>query len=422
MEPYEFQEDNLFVRMKVVGIGRSGCNTVNRMIEEGFLGVEFVAIDTDVQSLMQSKAPTRLRIGGKLTRGLGTGGNVETGRKASGEAASLLYNVFIGSDIVFITAGMGGGTGTGVAPMLAQIAKKVGALTIAIVTSPFAFEGLNRARTAQDGIDKLKQHIDTLVVLSNDRLLQIVDKNVGLENAYRLADDVLRKSVQSLAELVKLDFAYVRSIMMGGGTAFLSVGRASGPERARQAVDSALKNLLLDITIEGARNVLFSIAGGTDLALSEVNEAATIIREAAHPQANLIFRSVTEPELQKEISVSLLATGFISEKRGESSITPVKVEKPPEKVELTVPDRAEEVAKAIDLLNPEETNLPEFLKGRNRPVVMLPTKEQEMREEKLSAPETEPVQEQVPESLSPVKGEEPKTQPLARRKTRRGKL
>jgi len=422
MEPYEFQEDNLFVRMKVVGIGRSGCNTVNRMIEEGFLGVEFVTIDTDVQSLMQSKAPTRLRIGGKLTRGLGTGGNVETGRKASGEAASLLYNVFIGSDIVFITAGMGGGTGTGVAPVLAQIAKKVGALTIAIVTSPFAFEGLNRAKTAQDGIDKLKQHIDTLVVLPNDRLLQIVDKNVGLENAYRLADDVLRKSVQSLAELVKLDFAYVRSIMIGGGTAFLSVGRASGPDRARQAVDGALKNLLLDITIDGARNVLFSIAGGTDLALSEVNEAATIIREAAHPQANLIFRSVTEPELQKEISVSLLATGFIAEKSSESSLTPVKVEKPSEKVELAAPDRAEEVAKAIDLLNPEETNLPAFLKGRNRPVVNLPPKELEEKEEKLPALETEPVQEPAPESLPSAKAEEPKTQPMARRKARRGKI
>jgi len=422
MEPNEFQEDNLFVRMKVVGIGRSGCNTVNRMIEEGFLGVEFVAIDTDVQSLMQSKAPTRLRIGGKLTRGLGTGGNVETGRKASGEAASLLYNVFIGSDIVFITAGMGGGTGTGVAPVLTQIAKKVGALTIAIVTSPFAFEGLNRAKTAQDGIEKLKQHIDTLIVLPNDRLLQIVDKNVGLENAYKLADDVLRRSVQSLAELVKLDFAYVRSIMIGGGTAFLSVGRASGPDRARQAVDSALKNLLLDITIEGARNVLFSIAGGTDLALSEVNEAATIIREAAHPQANLIFRSVTDPDLQKEISVSLLATGFINEKSGESSFTPIKVEKPPEKVELAAPDQAEEVAKAIDLLNPEETNLPAFLKGRSRPVITLPPDEADVSERKSPAPETEPVQEPTPESLPLEKPEEPKTQPLARRKGRRGKI
>lgn len=422
MESNEFQEDNLFVRMKVVGIGRSGCNTVNRMIEEGFLGVEFVTIDTDVQSLMQSKAPTRLRIGGKLTRGLGTGGNVETGRKASGEAASLLYNVFIGSDIVFITAGMGGGTGTGVAPVLAQIAKKVGALTIAIVTSPFAFEGLNRAKTAQDGIDKLKQHIDTLVVLPNDRLLQIVDKNLGLENAYRLADDVLRKSVQSLAELVKLDFAYVRSIMIGGGTAFLSVGRASGPDRARQAVDGALKNLLLDITIDGARNVLFSIAGGTDLALSEVNEAATIIREAAHPQANLIFRSVTDPDLQKEISVSLLATGFIAEKSSESSMTPVKVEKPPEKVELAAPDRAEEVAKAIDLLAPEETNLPAFLKGRSRPVVNLPPKEPDAKEERIPEPETEPVQEPAPEPLPSEKPEEPKTQPMARRKARRGKI
>lgn len=422
MEPNEFQEDNLFVRMKVVGIGRSGCNTVNRMIEEGFLGVEFVAIDTDVQSLMQSKAPTRLRIGGKLTRGLGTGGNVETGRKASGEAASLLYNVFIGSDIVFITAGMGGGTGTGVAPVLTQIAKKVGALTIAIVTSPFAFEGLNRAKTAQDGIEKLKQHIDTLIVLPNDRLLQIVDKNVGLENAYKLADDVLRRSVQSLAELVKLDFAYVRSIMIGGGTAFLSVGRASGPDRARQAVDSALKNLLLDITIEGARNVLFSIAGGTDLALSEVNEAATIIREAAHPEANLIFRSVTDPDLQKEISVSLLATGFINEKSGESSLTPIKVEKPPEKVELAAPDQAEEVAKAIDLLNPEETNLPAFLKGRSRPVITLPPDEADVSERKSPAPETEPVQEPTPESLPLEKPEEPKTQPLARRKGRRGKI
>lgn len=305
-----------FARIKVVGVGGGGSNAVNRMIEEGLSGIEFVAVNTDAQALLLSNAPTRVRIGDKVTRGLGSGGDPEIGRKAAEESAQELYEVLKGSDMVFITAGMGGGTGTGAAPVLAQIAKEVGALTIAVVTKPFTFEGAKRAQAAESGIQQLKEHVDTLIAIPNDRLLQIADKRASLHDAFKLADDVLRQGIQGISELItvpgliNLDFADVRSIMSEGGAALMAVGRASGEDRARVAAEQAISSQLLDITIDGARGILFNVTGGPDLTLFEVNQAAAIIKETAHPDVNLIFGAVIDPNMGDEIRVTVIATGF----------------------------------------------------------------------------------------------------------------
>jgi cell division protein FtsZ len=305
-----------FARIKVIGVGGGGCNAVNRMIDEGLQGIEFIAVNTDGQALLQSKAQVRVRIGDKVTRGLGAGGNPETGRKSAEESAEELYEVLKGSDMCFVTSGMGGGTGTGAAPIVAQIAKEVGALTIGVVTRPFTFEGSRRATSAEAGIGKLKEHADTLIVIPNDRLLQMVDKRASLHDAFRLADDVLRQGIQGISELItvpgliNLDFADVRAIMSEGGAALMAVGRASGEERARMAAEAAISSQLLDITIDGARGILFNVTGGPNLTLFEVNQAAAIIKETAHPDVNLIFGAVIDPNLADEVRITVIATGF----------------------------------------------------------------------------------------------------------------
>lgn len=305
-----------FARIKVIGVGGGGCNAVNRMIEEGLGGIEFITVNTDGQALLQSHAQTRVRVGDKVTRGLGAGGNPEVGRKSAEESAEELYEVLRGSDMVFVTAGMGGGTGTGAAPVVAQIAKEVGALTIGVVTRPFTFEGSRRAQAAEAGISKLKEHADTLIVIPNDRLLQMVDKRASLQDAFRLADDVLRQGIQGISELItvpgliNLDFADVRAIMSEGGAALMAVGRASGEERARVAAEAAISSKLLDITIDGARGILFNVTGGPGLTLFEVNQAAAIIKETAHPDVNLIFGAVIDQNLNDEVRITVIATGF----------------------------------------------------------------------------------------------------------------
>src|SRR5512134_1827208 len=257
-----------FAHIKVVGVGGGGCNAVERMIKEGLQGVEFVAINTDAQALLLSNATTRVRIGDKLTRGLGSGGNPEQGKKAAEESAEELYTVLKGADMVFVTAGMGGGTGTGAAPIVAQIAKEVGSLTIGVVTRPFTFEGSRRIQSAEAGITRLKEQADTLIVIPNDRLLQIVDKRATMQQAFRMADDVLRQGVQGISELItvpgliNLDFADVRTIMSEGGAALMAVGNGSGEDRATQAAEAAISSQLLDITIDGARGILFNVTGG----------------------------------------------------------------------------------------------------------------------------------------------------------------
>lgn len=330
MEQFNPQPES-FARIKVIGVGGGGCNAVNRMIDEGLSGIEFITVNTDAQALLLSKAPTRVRIGDKVTRGLGAGGNPEVGCKAAEESAEDLYEVLRGSDMVFVTAGLGGGTGTGAAPIVAQIAKEVGALTIGVVTRPFTFEGPRRGQSADSGMAKLKEHADTLIVIPNDRLLQIVDKRAGLQDAFRMADDVLRQGIQGISELItipgliNLDFADVRTIMSEGGAALMAVGRASGEDRARIAAEMAISSQLLDITIDGARGILFNVTGGPSLTLFEVNQAAAIIKETAHPDVNLIFGAVVDPDLGDEVRITVIATGF---DRTNSMMRPLALERP----------------------------------------------------------------------------------------------
>jgi len=305
-----------FAQIRVVGVGGGGSNAINRMIAEGLGGVDFIAINTDGQALMLSDAPRRVRIGDKLTRGLGVGGDADMGRKAAEESADELYEVLQDSDMVFVTAGMGGGTGTGAAPVIARVAREIGSLTIGVVTRPFTWEGAVRAETALAGIEQLKEAVDTLIVIPNDRLLEITDKRVSLQDAFSLADDVLRQGVQGISELItvpgliNLDFADVRTIMSEGGAALMAVGRASGENRAVEAAQQAISSRLLDVTIDGARGILFNVTGGPDLSLFEVNEAASIIKQTAHPNVNLIFGAVIDEDMDEEIRITVIATGF----------------------------------------------------------------------------------------------------------------
>lgn len=316
MAEYEIMSGENFAQIKVIGVGGGGSNAVNRMINEGLGGVEFITVNTDAQALMLSKAKTRVRIGDKLTRGLGAGGNPEIGRKAAEESADELYEVLRGADMVFIASGMGGGTGTGASPVVAQIAKELGALTIGVVTRPFSFEGSRRGQLAQAGIENLKSQVDTLIVIPNDRLLQIADKRATLQAAFSLADDVLRQGIQGISELItvpaliNLDFADVRTIMSEGGAALMAVGRATGDDRARRAAEMAIQSGLLDVTIDGARGILFNITGAPDMTLFEINEAAAIIKESAHPEVNLIFGAQVDESMGDEVRITVIATGF----------------------------------------------------------------------------------------------------------------
>ena len=316
MEVTEFVSGENFAQIKVVGVGGGGGNAVNRMINEGLGGVEFIAVNTDNQALMLSQAKTRVRIGDKLTRGLGAGGNPEIGRKAAEESQDELYEVLRGADMVFIACGMGGGTGTGASPIIAQISKELGALTIGVVTKPFSFEGARRSQAAEAGIEALKTEVDTLIVIPNDRLAQIADKRATLQQAFSLADDVLRQGIQGISELItvpaliNLDFADVRTIMSEGGAALMAVGHGHGDDRARASAEAAISSSLLDVTIDGARGILFNITGGADMTLFEINEAAAIIKESAHPDVNLIFGAQVDESMGDEVRITVIATGF----------------------------------------------------------------------------------------------------------------
>ena len=323
-----------FARIKVIGVGGGGSNAVDRMIQAGVQNVEFIAVNTDAQHLNRSLAPIRVRIGDKLTRGLGSGGNPEIGRKAAEESVDDLREVVKGADMVFITAGMGGGTGTGAAPVIARLAKEEGILTIGVVTRPFRFEGRRRAQVAEEGIAALKEEVDTLIVIPNDRLLELVDRRVPLQDAFRLADDVLLQAVRGISELItvpgliNLDFADVRAVMAEGGAALMAVGEASGEDRARKAAEAAVTNRLLDLTIEGARGVLLNITGGPNLTLHEVYEAAEIIQSVAHPEANIIFGAVIDESMEDRIRIVLVATGFDQSFPSQQQSRPAKTERP----------------------------------------------------------------------------------------------
>jgi cell division protein FtsZ len=302
--------------IRVVGVGGGGCNAVNRMIHEGINGVDFIAVNTDNQALLLSDAPLRVRIGEKLTRGLGAGGHPEVGEKAAEESQDELYEVLKGSDMVFIAAGMGGGTGTGAASVIAKVARELGALTIGVVTRPFLFEGSKRSNSAEHGIEKLKEQVDTLIVIPNDRLLELTDRRMSLADSFNMADDVLRQGIQGISELItvpgliNLDFADVKAIMSQGGAALMAVGRGEGEERARIAAEQAISSRLLDVTIDGAQGILFNVTGGPSLSLYDVNQAAAIIRETAHPDANVIFGAVIDESMGDAMRVTVIATGF----------------------------------------------------------------------------------------------------------------
>jgi len=309
--------------IKVIGVGGGGCNSVNRMIEAGLEGVEFIAANTDAQALSQSKAPIKLQLGPKLTRGLGAGANPEVGQKAAAEDTERIVDLVEGADMVFIACGMGGGTGTGAAPVIAGLAADVGALTVAVVTKPFTFEGTRRMKVAEEGIQSLSGVVDTLITIPNDRLLKFVERSTSFPEAMRIADDVLRQAVQGIADiitkpgLINRDFADVRTVMQGMGHAIMGIGTASGEHRAVEAAQQAVASPLLEETsLAGARGILMNITGGEEVTLNEINEAAEIITEGAHPDATILFGAVVDPSLGDAIQVTVIATGF----RGSDSL------------------------------------------------------------------------------------------------------
>lgn len=323
----EFDIDfNQFAQIKVIGVGGGGNNAVNRMITAGLKGVDFVAINTDAQAINLSRAGQKVQIGLKLTKGLGAGANPEVGSKAAEESREELINALKGADMVFVTAGMGGGTGTGAAPIVAELAKELGALTVGVVTRPFSFEGRKRAMQAEKGIAELKSKVDTLITIPNDRLLQVVDKHTTISEAFRIADDVLRQGVQGISDLIavpgliNLDFADVKTIMRNTGSALMGIGQASGENRAADAARKAISSPLLETSIEGAQGVLLNITGGLNLTLFEVNEASEIIAEAADPEANIIFGAVIDESLKEEVRVTVIATGFDQQKTSSGKI------------------------------------------------------------------------------------------------------
>jgi cell division protein FtsZ len=315
MLDFELELDQ-FANIKVIGVGGGGNNAVNRMISAGLKGVEFISVNTDAQALQMALASNKIQIGAKLTKGLGAGANPDIGQKAAEESRDDIEQVLRGADMVFVTAGMGGGTGTGAAPVVAEIAKEMGALTVGVVTKPFTFEGKKRLLQAEMGIQNLKEKVDTLITIPNDRLLQVVEKNTSIIEAFRIADDVLRQGVQGISDLIavpgliNLDFADVKTIMKETGSALMGIGSASGDNRSVESARAAISSPLLETSIEGARGVLLNITGGTSLGLFEVNEAAEIIAQAADPEANIIFGAVVDERMEDEVRVTVIATGF----------------------------------------------------------------------------------------------------------------
>ncbi|MFC0298604.1 cell division protein FtsZ [Geobacillus jurassicus] len=373
MLEFETTVDQL-ATIKVIGVGGGGNNAVNRMIEHGVQGVEFIAVNTDAQALNLSKAPIKLQIGAKLTRGLGAGANPEVGKKAAEESKEQIEEALRGADMVFVTAGMGGGTGTGAAPVIAQIARELGALTVGVVTRPFTFEGRKRATQAASGIAAMKEAVDTLIVIPNDRLLEIVDKNTPMLEAFREADNVLRQGVQGISDLIavpgliNLDFADVKTIMSNKGSALMGIGIASGENRAAEAAKKAISSPLLETSIDGAQGVLMNITGGMNLSLYEVQEAADIVASAADQEVNMIFGSVINENLKDEIIVTVIATGFnenvASQPRAPRIGTVPKVTPAPKREKREEPMQDYAALRSGQVEDP--LDIPAFLRNRNR--------------------------------------------------------
>ncbi len=320
-----------YARIKVIGIGGGGSNAVDRMIDAGLKGVDFIAVNTDAQALSRSGAGHKIQIGEKLTRGLGAGANPEIGMKAAEESREAISQALRGSDMVFVTAGMGGGTGTGAAPVVAQVARELGALTVGVVTKPFTFEQRRRMTQAEKGIANLKENVDTIITIPNDRLLQVVDKNMPIMQAFKVADDVLRQGVQGISDLIavpgliNLDFADVKTIMTQTGSALMGIGQSNGDNRAVEAAKQAISSPLLEASIEGAKGVLLSVTGGINLSLHEVNKAAELISQAVDGDANFIFGAVIDEGLEDEIRITVIATGFDGQSRASQDFNEIEI-------------------------------------------------------------------------------------------------
>ena len=381
MLEFDTNIDSLAV-IKVIGVGGGGNNAVNRMIEHGVQGVEFIAVNTDAQALNLSKAEIKMQIGGKLTRGLGAGANPDVGKKAAEESKEQIEEALKGADMVFVTAGMGGGTGTGAAPVIAQIAKDIGALTVGVVTRPFTFEGRKRSTHAASGISALKEAVDTLIVIPNDRLLEIVDKSTPMLEAFREADNVLRQGVQGISDLIatpgliNLDFADVKTIMVNKGSALMGIGVASGENRAAEAAKKAISSPLLETSIDGAQGVLMNITGGSNLSLYEVQEAADIVASASDQDVNMIFGSVINENLKDEIVVTVIATGFNQDTMPVSSARPSLNNMKPSSSSVGSREVKREESPNNNVKEPVRNNnsqtgedtldIPTFLRNRNR--------------------------------------------------------
>ncbi len=367
-------------RIKVIGVGGGGCNAVNRMIDSGLAGIEFWTVNTDAQALTYSSTTNTMQLGQKLTRGLGAGGNPSIGQKAAEESRDEIFQAVEGSDLVFITAGMGGGTGTGAAPVVAECAKEAGALTVGVITRPFTFEGRRRTSQADSGIAALQASVDTLIIIPNDKLLSVISEQTPVQEAFRVADDILRQGVQGISDiitisgLVNVDFADVRAVMADAGSALMGIGVGSGKSRAREAAIAATSSPLLETSIDGAGGVVFNITGGSDLTLHEVNQAAEIIYEAVDPNANIIFGAVIDDRLQGEIRITVIATGFSMESKsipsmaGVSNVTPMTRTAPSTDVFTTTsapadPEEPVEDPSNQPIISPN-LDIPEFLQRR----------------------------------------------------------
>jgi cell division protein FtsZ len=369
---FEFDMDmNQLAQIKVIGVGGGGSNAVNRMIENGVQGVEFITVNTDAQALHLAKSVHKLQIGDKLTRGLGAGANPDVGKKAAEESKELIMQTLRGADMVFVTAGMGGGTGTGAAPVIAEIAKECGALTVGVVTRPFTFEGRKRALQAEQGISALKEKVDTLIVIPNDRLLEIVDKKTPMLEAFREADNVLRQGVQGISDLIavpgliNLDFADVKTIMTERGSALMGIGVATGENRAAEAAKKAIMSPLLETSIDGARGVLMNITGGSNLSLYEVNEAADIVASASDLEVNMIFGAVINENLKEEIMVTVIATGF----EHKPAAAPQKPQQRPTSGQQEAPaadNRLNSLRPFGNQPSSDQLDIPTFLRNRGR--------------------------------------------------------
>lgn len=381
---------NYLAIIKVVGVGGGGVNAVNRMIEVGLKGVEFIAINTDAQALLMSEADVKLDVGRELTRGLGAGADPEVGRQAAEDHEAEIEDAIQGADMVFVTAGEGGGTGTGGAPVVARIARNQGALTIGVVTRPFTFEGRRRATSAEGGIEALRDEVDTLIVIPNDRLLSVTDSSVSIMDAFQMADQVLLSGVQGITDLIQtpglinLDFADVKSVMQGAGSALMGIGQASGEDRAVRATEDAISSPLLEASIDGALGVLLSIQGGSDLGLFEINEAARMVQEVAHPEANIIFGAVVDDNLGDELRVTVIAAGFDEGKEeNQKSSTGSQVGQitPPASVS-TLPTAQESITDA----EPQEASTDEP-EEEEQPIPSIVESSQGSRQDDLDVPD-----------------------------------